>query len=134
MICQNCGTNNPEGTRFCSGCGAKLEAPVQPAQPVQNARPPQAPVYQQQPFAAAPADPNAVPMKTAEWFWMMLVLALPIAGFICTLVWAFGSNVNLNRKNFCRATLMWMLVGVAISIIVVIICAALGVSVLNSYY
>ncbi len=130
MICPNCGTNNPDGTRFCSGCGVKIDAPAQPAQPANTQ---QQPVYQQQVFNNAPADPNAAPMKTSEWFWMMLVLALPIAGFICTLVWAFGSNVNQNRKNFCRATLMWVLVSIAISIVVVIICTVAGVSLMNSY-
>lgn len=28
--CPNCGTVNPEGTKFCAGCGTKLEAPAQP--------------------------------------------------------------------------------------------------------
>lgn len=31
MMCQKCGTQNPEGTRFCSGCGAPLgDAAPQP--------------------------------------------------------------------------------------------------------
>lgn len=30
IICPSCGKNNPIGTRFCGGCGAKLEIPAVP--------------------------------------------------------------------------------------------------------
>ncbi len=34
MFCGNCGTQNPDNSPFCAGCGAKLnEAPVAPAAP-----------------------------------------------------------------------------------------------------
>lgn len=54
MYCPNCGTNLPEGTKFCSSCGTKVEAaapevkeaapevkeaPVESAQPVETAAP-----------------------------------------------------------------------------------------------
>ena len=38
VVCPNCGTANAEGTRFCQGCGTKLEAPPPPA-PAGNACP-----------------------------------------------------------------------------------------------
>lgn len=36
LRCQQCGTGNPEGTKFCQECGAKLETPA-PAAPVEVA-------------------------------------------------------------------------------------------------
>ena len=36
LRCQQCGTGNPEGTKFCQECGAKLETPM-PAAPVEVA-------------------------------------------------------------------------------------------------
>ncbi len=127
MICPNCGSNNSQGTRFCIGCGAKLEAttPPPPPPPAYQQPPQQAyqPLYQQ-PIPAV--DPNTAPMTTGDYFWMMLVLAIPLVGFICTLVWAFGSNVNVNRRNFCRATLIWMLVGIVLTIVLSILLAVLG--------
>ena len=27
MYCNNCGTKNPDGANYCSGCGARLNAP-----------------------------------------------------------------------------------------------------------
>ena len=65
-------------------------------------------------------------MRTSEFFWMILVLAIPLVGFICSLVWAFGSNVNENRKNFCRAQLIWVLVGIVLSILYAVLIASLG--------
>lgn len=38
MFCNNCGTQLPEGTKFCNGCGAPV-APVQPQNPVGGAEP-----------------------------------------------------------------------------------------------
>ena len=57
MFCTNCGTQLPEGSRFCSNCGA----PQQAAQPVyqQAAQP----VYQQPPAYAPPMRTGALLME-----------------------------------------------------------------------
>ncbi len=140
MICPNCGSDNAQGTRFCVGCGAKLEGAVPPPplpppayqQPSQQSYQP--PVYQ--PIPAV--NPNTMPMRTGEFFWMILVLAIPLVGFICSLVWAFGSNVNENRRNLCRAILIWQLVGIVLTIVLAIILATLGLTLgdalINGYY
>lgn len=84
MNCKNCGAPVPDGTGFCSNCGAKVEVAQQPAaqQPVQQPNPqqpiPQQPIPpqqgQQQPFQQAqastksgilPGSGTAVP--TAKW-------------------------------------------------------------------
>ena len=33
IVCTNCGNANPAGTKFCGGCGTKLEIPEVPAEP-----------------------------------------------------------------------------------------------------
>lgn len=76
MICSNCGANIPDNSTFCSACGAKQAAPVQPnanyvprhASPatvwdnVQPAAPVQAPVQQQAP-AQQPVQAPRTPAK-----------------------------------------------------------------------
>ncbi|HWQ58182.1 MAG TPA: zinc ribbon domain-containing protein [Clostridia bacterium] len=128
MNCPYCGSANQDGTRFCVGCGANIEGAA-PRPPVQNYQQSyQPPVYQNVPAV----NPLTAPMRTSEFFWMYFVLAIPFAGFICALVWAFGSNVNQNRQNLSRAVLIWMLVGVCLSIVFGIIFTLLGISIADS--
>ena len=49
IVCHVCGTNNPDGTKFCEGCGVELQASTAPA------------------VAAAPAEvaPAAAPVEAA---------------------------------------------------------------------
>jgi len=48
---------------------------------------------------------------------MFLLLCIPIVNFILLLVWSFGGNVNQNKKNYARATLLLMVIGVVLSIV-----------------
>lgn len=88
----------------------------------------QQPVYQQ------PED-NSV-MSTGQWMLTTFLLALPCVGLILAFVWGFGSG-NLNRKNYCRSWLIWQLIGIVVSILFVVMLAAMGVSlmsVVDPYY
>ena len=46
----------------------------------------------------------------------MLILAIPCVNIIMYFIWAFG-NGNENRKNFCRAGLIFMLIAVVLSVL-----------------
>lgn len=59
-------------------------------------------------------------MTTGEWVVTLLLLGIPCVNIIMLFVWAFG-NGNENRKNYCRATLIWMLVGIGIALILTFI-------------
>lgn len=37
---------------------------------------------------------------------MLLLMCVPILNIILLFVWGFGSSVNLNKKNFARASLI----------------------------
>lgn len=60
----------------------------------------------------------------------LFVIALPIIGFIVTLIWAFGGTNNLNRRNYACAVLIWWLIGIAAAIVL----AILGVTVLAPFF
>ena len=46
------------------------------------------------------------PMSMAQWLAVIGVSFIPCAGLILYLIWAFSSNGNVNRKNYCRAMLI----------------------------
>ena len=56
-------------------------------------------------------------LSTVEWFGALIVLIVPIVGFVVYLVWAFGSGGNLNRRNYCRAALILMAISIVLGII-----------------
>jgi hypothetical protein len=127
MFCPNCGSNVPDSTKFCPTCGSVLGSESAPefTQPAQET--PAQPVFQNQPYV----DPNKAPMKTSEFFWLELLMCIPLVGLILALVWGLGGNTNENRRNYCRAKLIWILVGLAISILLIIMVVAVGGSVFN---
>lgn len=73
-------------------------------------------------------DPNKDVMGMGEWLITLIVLAIPCVNIIMYFVWAFG-NGNENRKNFCRAGLIMMAVGIVLTIL---LYSIIGISIVNS--
>ncbi len=66
------------------------------------------------------------PMTTGAWFLTLLVLAIPLVNIIMYIVWACGVG-NINRVTFCRATILWALIGFALYVLVVALGLGAGV-------
>ena len=145
-FCTGCGMELTDGLMFCTGCGTKVpedapvEAPVvkeeipaeekvvkEPvtvqAQPEQQQPPPQQTAYIPPMQALQQAENHSA--STAHFFWMMLVYALPLIGWIICIIMAFAPK-NESKKHFARAILIWGIVGIVISIIGLIILSLLG--------
>jgi len=137
MFCPKCGTNVPEGSKFCESCGNNMQQAEQsiqqepqqaPPQPTYNPNP--APAYQPQPQAnnyqprPAPAYQNTVNITDPRdkvygvggWLGTLILTSIPIVGFILLLVWAFGSKANKNKKNFAIALLIFGVIATVIGI------------------
>ncbi len=159
MFCPNCGTKNPPDAKFCESCGTNLATAAPAAPPAQAAAPPAAPppppavaaapAYQQQPPPPPPqtqyqqaqyqqpayAQPSLdAPMSVGGYMLTLFLLGLPIAGFILMLVWAFGSNVNKNKKNLCRAMLIFALIAIVLTILLWASLYSLFVNVLDGLF
>lgn len=132
MFCSNCGNNLPNNAKFCDGCGtamgeeaaAAYPLPTPTTTPKQNpyttphqsaytpptyTPPPAAPqpeVYQPATFSSRTSSADMTPLSIGSYLGMMLITAIPLIGFIMLLVWSFGGNVNRNKKNWARATLI----------------------------
>jgi len=59
------------------------------------------------------------PFSTGGAFWYLFLAAIPVVGFIALLAFAFGGK-NKNRKSMSRAILLWMLIGLIITVAVCI--------------
>nr|WP_296265500.1 hypothetical protein [uncultured Merdimonas sp.] len=64
------------------------------------------------------------PLSMGEWILTILVMMIPCVGLIIYLVWAFGKNGNVNRRNYCRAYLIIYAVILVISILFVTVFGA----------
>ena len=78
-------------------------------------------------------DPNKAVMTMGEWLITLIVLAIPCVNVIMYFVWAFG-NGNENRKNFCRAGLIVMAVGIVLTLILYAVVGASLAAALRAGY
>lgn len=61
---------------------------------------------------------NLAPVMTVgDWIITSLLLAIPIANIVLLFVWAFDSGTNPNKKNFCRAALIFAAIGFGLVIL-----------------
>jgi len=79
-----------------------------------------------------PAQLSTEPMSTKDWFITLLITYIPLVGLIMLLVWAFDSSTNLNKKNFAKASLIWVLVGIGLAIIFFALFATMMMGVVGS--
>lgn len=54
------------------------------------------------------------PLTVGDWLITMIILSIPLVGFIFLLYWALSSSSNINRKNFCIAYIVIVLILVAL--------------------
>ena len=113
------------------------QPPRQPAQPRQTPEPhrsyvPDKPTsgnsanewaYEHPP---SPTDESTAVMSTKDWLITYLLMIIPCAGFIITIIWAFSSTGNLNRRNYSRAILILILIFSGLFFLFWILLFALG--------
>lgn len=146
--CPKCNALNNDVNVFCESCGNAL--------PVENAAP-QAPEYEA-PAQAAPQPqyqpaPQTVyamppqfnedmlpeeykPVSVGKYIGYSILFSIPFVGFIMLLVTAFSGGTNKSLKNYARAMLVMYVIGVVLVIIMAILMAVLGFSMMDSgmYY
>ena len=143
-FCTSCGAALEDGTKFCTTCGIAVSneesQPVAEPQPVKAAAPatqavpktPVAPVYSTAsqtippnrggyaptPVNAAPgSDSKYEPITTKGYIGIMLLMCIPVVGFVLILIWAFGGCRKINKRNLARASLIMMVIGLILSLI-----------------
>lgn len=129
-FCENCGAPVGDFDAACKSCGTPVRnartnasAPVAPVtNPVmqQNAEPPK-------------GSPYAV---LGSWGFVgsMLLMSIPIAGFIIMIVWAAGGTMNHNRRNLARGYLLLIAIITVIYIAIFVYVITVYGSVRPLYY
>ncbi len=130
-FCTKCGANIPAGIKFCTSCGTPAGVPLQPVTAVAPAPIPTAyqPVSPPMPAASPQQQPpvmngnvpqvsggSSTVMGTGAYIGTMLLFGLPIIGGLACIIMAFAAG-NLNRRNFARAMLVFMIIGFVLSIV-----------------
>ena len=71
---------------------------------------------------------NVKTMSVKDWLYTLLILAIPLVGFIMLFVYAFGSDQNENRQNWAKAQLIIMAIIVTLVMIFFIVFGAIFVA------
>lgn len=145
IFCSECGTKydapaDEPLNNFVAAAAAGLSAPSAPAPAEKPAPQPSAHNFQKEPpqenFSSHSNELGSVTslgatrspeVKTASYFWLMLLFAIPVIGLIALLILAFASK-NKNIKHWCRAILIWILVGFILLAVSMLVCWILAKS------
>lgn len=78
---------------------------------------PQQQQYYSQPNQSPYGVQNEPPISLGDWILTLIVLAIPCVNIIMLFVWGFSSGTNTSKKNFCRAYLIFILIGIVLTFI-----------------
>ena len=60
-------------------------------------------------------SPQYTPISVGEWVITIIIIAIPIVGFIMLFVWGFGSNTQSSKANWAKATLIMIGISIVLS-------------------
>jgi len=75
---------------------------------------------------------SAEPMSVKDWIITLLITYIPLVGLIMLLVWAFDSSTHPNKKNFAKASLIWMLIWIVLALIFFALFASMMMGVMGN--
>ena len=70
-------------------------------------------------------SPQYTPISVGEWVITIIIIAIPIVGFIMLFVWGFGSNTQPSKANWAKAALI--MIGISIVLSFLFLGSLLGI-------
>ncbi len=134
MYCNSCGIAIDDGTQVCPNCGTPVQNQYSQQQMYQEhmnqqgsygGGPGQGQGYYQNPYAqpqvsfeqqAASLPEELQPISMWGYVGYMVLFSIPLVGLICMIVFAVSGR-KLALKNFARAYLVLLAIGIVISIV-----------------
>ena len=77
-------------------------------------------------YQTPPKQMDLSPLSTGEWLLTLIVGIIPCAGLILYIIWAFGNSGNLNRRNYCRASLILQVISYVLVVFFILIVVVGG--------
>ena len=59
--------------------------------------------------------------SVGDWMLTIFIMIIPLINIIMLFVWAFGGGPKISKANWAKASLLWMLIMLVISIIIIIL-------------
>ncbi len=66
-------------------------------------------------------------MKVKDWLIIYLIMLIPIVNIVMLFVWAFNENINPNKSNWAKASLIWLAI---VMVLYILLIAAFGASIM----
>lgn len=60
-------------------------------------------------------EKKGIDMTVGDWLITMLIMIIPIVNIVMLFIWGFGNPDS--RRNYARASLIWMAIGIVLMII-----------------
>ena len=76
-------------------------------------------------------SPQYTPISVGEWVITIIIIAIPIVGFIMLFVWGFGSNTQPSKANWAKATLIMIGISIVLSFLFLGLLLAIMGSLMN---
>ena len=72
-------------------------------------------------------------VTVGEWIVTFIILAIPLVNLIMLFVWAFGGDVNINKQNYAKASLIFIAIFLALYIIIFAMFGAAFMGMFSQY-
>ncbi len=66
-------------------------------------------------------EANYRPVTIGNWMLTYLLMCIPLVNVILLFVWAFGSNTPVSKANWAKASLIWMVIGIAFYVLLFVV-------------
>lgn len=130
-FCENCGKELTDNMMFCAECGTKVNVAPQP-KPAQKPQPTSEPKPTQKTQPVVNVDKTNKAVGVGAYFGLIVLYAIPIVGFIACIIMAFAPK-NKNIKNFARAMLIWLAIGLVIGVISIAVVSKVVTSITDAF-
>lgn len=107
MYCTKCGREISDTSNVCSYCGTDVRYQTVYSDSGNYSNSNTTPYIHE--------DTN--PMTVGNYLVMLLLMCIPLVNLVLLCIWAFSMDTNVNKKNFARAYLILILIGLVLSVL-----------------